>query len=49
MATWQRDPHAAPDLAFQPHDPSAAEQLIYHELSETERRIVDAEFSTTKG
>jgi hypothetical protein len=44
MATWQRDPRAEPDLIFPPHDPDQVEMLIYHELSETERRIVDAEF-----
>jgi hypothetical protein len=44
MSTWQRDPRAEIDLEFPPHDPNAVETLIYHELTASERALVDLEF-----
>jgi hypothetical protein len=46
MADWRLNPHAEPKLdEFPKHDPNAAETLIYHERSPSERLIIDSEFS----
>jgi hypothetical protein len=44
LMTWQRDPHAEAELEFPPHDPNATETITYHELTATERQLVDQEF-----
>jgi hypothetical protein len=44
LVAWQRDPHAEIDLDFQPHDPSAAETMTYHDLTASERARVDREY-----
>jgi hypothetical protein len=45
LSAWRSDPRAEVNLEFPPHDPAKDEQLIYHELSPSERALVDREFS----
>jgi hypothetical protein len=45
LSAWRSDPRAEVNLEFPPHDPKAAETLVYHELTPTERALVDREFA----
>jgi hypothetical protein len=45
LSTWTSDPRAEVDLEFPGHDSAKVEQLVYHEMTPTERAIVDCEFA----
>jgi hypothetical protein len=45
LSAWRSDPRAEVNLEFPPHNPEKVEQLVYHELTPTERALVDREFA----